>query len=335
MHVTATGTSAREGARFLTTVAVTITIAACSPNTSKQEVPAADTSPSRASTADTSSADLSTADSSTAEPRFKNILYRIEGQPVKLNGGVATTEDTRGSGSKIITKYFGSELRKDLNGDGRDDVAFLLTQERGGSGTFYYVVAALDTDSGVVGTEAVLLGDRIAPQATRSGPGRSVIIAYAERKSDEPMSATPSVNTSRRLLLNPKTLQFGEVAQDFAGEADPARMTLRMKSWTWIDARYNDGRTVTPTQPGKFTLTFSTDTTFSATTDCNALRGSYVASEGTISFGENMASTRRYCAESQEQAFASLLRQAQRYHFTSKGELVLDLKFDSGSVVFR
>ena len=48
-----------------------------------------------------------------------------------MTAGNATTDDPRGSGPKIITKFVGNELRKDLNGDGRDDVAFFLTQERG------------------------------------------------------------------------------------------------------------------------------------------------------------------------------------------------------------
>jgi hypothetical protein len=32
-----------------------------------------------------------------------------------------------------------SEAKGDLNGDGQEDIAFLLTSDRGGSGTFYYV----------------------------------------------------------------------------------------------------------------------------------------------------------------------------------------------------
>ena len=56
-----------------------------------------------------------------------------------------------GSASRIVTRYFGSEVRGDLNGDGREDVAFLLTQQSGGSGTFFYAVAALDLPSGRVG----------------------------------------------------------------------------------------------------------------------------------------------------------------------------------------
>ena len=69
-----------------------------------------------------------------------------------------------GSASKIVTRTFGNEATDDLNGDGKPDAALLLTQESGASGTFFYVVAALQTENGPVGTNAIFLGDRIAPQ---------------------------------------------------------------------------------------------------------------------------------------------------------------------------
>ena len=63
----------------------------------------------------------------------------------------------------------------DLNGDGTPDVAFLLTQSPGGSGTFYYAVVALRTATGYTGTNAVLLGDRIAPQTANDPRADQVI----------------------------------------------------------------------------------------------------------------------------------------------------------------
>jgi heat shock protein HslJ len=264
---------------------------------------------------------------------YRSIAYRINGMNIKLVEGYAETEIAPGAAAKIITRFFGNELRKDLNGDGREDVAFLLTQTQGGSGTFFYLVAALNTETGYVGSQGLLLGDRIAPQTTESGPGNSIVVNYVTRKPSDPMTAQPSVGKSLRVLLDAHTMQFGEVAQDFEGEADPSRMTLEMKTWTWVHALYRDGRTVTPTQPGRFTLAFLNGR-FSATTDCNRMSGSYTTTKHTIAFGQ-MASTKMYCEGSQESAFASLLESAQGYHFTSKGELILDLKFESGSATFR
>jgi hypothetical protein len=52
----------------------------------------------------------------------------------------------------------------DLNEDGNEDAALFLVHQPGGSGTFYYIAAALNANGGFRGTNAVLLGDRIAPQ---------------------------------------------------------------------------------------------------------------------------------------------------------------------------
>jgi len=138
----------------------------------------------------------------------KNATYIINGKPVTLENGVSEVPAAPGSASKIATRYFGNEIREDLNGDGREDTAFLLTQETGGSGTFYYAVAALDTTDGYVGSHGFFLGDRIAPQATVKGEGGIIIFNYADRAPDEPFSARPSIGVSARLQFNPGMLQF-------------------------------------------------------------------------------------------------------------------------------
>ncbi|MDD5738476.1 MAG: hypothetical protein PHY72_00905 [Candidatus Pacebacteria bacterium] len=127
---------------------------------------------------------------------YKNISYEINEQTITLKDGVAETEIVPGSASKTITQYFGNEVKGDFNGDGLSDVAFLLTQNSGGSGTFYYIVVALKTANGYQGTNAILLGDRIAPQTTEFQNG-DIVVNYADRKLDEPMIATPSVGVSR------------------------------------------------------------------------------------------------------------------------------------------
>jgi len=130
------------------------------------------------------------------ESGYRDSTYLIEGKQITLVNGYSEVEVTPGSSSKIITKYFGNEAIGDLNGDGMPDVAFLLTQEQGGSGTFYYLVAAIKTSSGYQGTSGVLLGDRIAPQNTTIN-NAEILVSYAERKPGEPMTAEPSVGVSR------------------------------------------------------------------------------------------------------------------------------------------
>lgn len=262
----------------------------------------------------------------------KDATYKIEGQAVTLKNGVSEIAVSRGP--IIHTQYFGNEVKHDFDGDGREDVAFILTQQSGGTGTFYYVVAALNTANGYVGSDAVLLGDRIAPQTTEMGKGNTIVVNYADRAQSEPMTTPPSIGKSKWLLLDTKTMQFGEVAQNFEGEADPARMTLGMHTWTWVSAAYSNGKQVIPRDPKRFTITFKNNGTFAATTDCNGASGNYAVNGSKISFGQ-MVSTMMYCEGSQEGDFTKMLGEVDSYLFTSKGELILNFAASGGSAVFR
>jgi heat shock protein HslJ len=265
---------------------------------------------------------------------YKDATYVIDGKVVTLANGVSEIEAAPGSASKIITKYFGNEVKLDLNKDGREDVAFLLTQETGGSGVFYYVVAALNKETGYEGSQGLFLGDRIAPQTTEVSDKGFVVVNYAVRKTGEDFSVSPSVGKSIQLLLDTETMQFGEVVKDFEGEADTSRMSLGMKTWTWISVTYSDGTTITPKQVRAFTLDFKNNGTFSATTDCNRLSGKFVAANSAIKFSQ-IISTKMFCQGSQELDFIKVLERSAGYLFTSKGELVLDIERDTGSAIFK
>ena len=131
---------------------------------------------------------------------YKDATYQIDGKSITLVNGISETEATPHSASKIVTRYFGNDAIGDLNGDGKEDIAFLLTQNGGGTGTFYYVVVALHTATGYLGTNAVLLGDRIAPQTTHIENG-TVVVNYAKRKPGESFAVKPSVGVSNYLKV--------------------------------------------------------------------------------------------------------------------------------------
>ncbi|MEK7646267.1 MAG: META domain-containing protein [Patescibacteria group bacterium] len=253
-----------------------------------------------------------------ASADFKEAEYIVEGQRITLGEA----------------DYFGNEVRTDLNADGREDVIFVLTQQPGGSGTFYYVVAALNTERGYVGSEGLFLGDRIALQTIEKGTGSMVIVNYADRKAGESFAIQPSVGKTLWLKLNTESMAFEQIEPNFEGEADPARMNLLMNKWLWISARSGDGQEIKPRKTDAFAITFSSEKRFSATTDCNQVAGSYATTTGnTIIFSE-MISTKMFCEGSQETEFVTLLGNTSAYHFTSKGELVFDLK-TGGSMTFR
>ncbi|MFA7248502.1 MAG: hypothetical protein WC273_02610 [Dehalococcoidia bacterium] len=153
----------------------------------------------------------------TSAAQVRDGTYEIAGRPVTLVNGLSEVAAAPGSASMVTTRYFGSEATGDLNGDGTPDVAFLLTQSTGGSGTFFYVVAAIKTAGGYVGTNGVLLGDRVAPQPTTI-EGAVVTVNYAERRSGEPMTTPPSMGVSKYLQMENGRLV--EVPASPAGAAE-------------------------------------------------------------------------------------------------------------------
>jgi hypothetical protein len=129
-----------------------------------------------------------------------NATYGINGQLVTLKNGTSASAQA-GSSAMVTTNFFGAAGNGDLNGDGAEDMAFVLWQQAGGSGTFYYLVAALAVPNGpALGTEGVLLGDRIKPVSTAIRSGL-VVVTYLDRKPDEPMTAVPSVTVVRSFKI--------------------------------------------------------------------------------------------------------------------------------------
>jgi hypothetical protein len=133
------------------------------------------------------------------QPGYDDVSYWIDGTSVRLTGGVSEIQ-VPDSTAVTVTRIFGNEAEGDINADGISDIAFILTQNTGGSGTFYYAVAALKTDDGYQGLNAIFLGDRIAPQSTEIREGE-VIVNYADRPWGEAMVATPSVGMSKVLYV--------------------------------------------------------------------------------------------------------------------------------------
>jgi len=131
--------------------------------------------------------------------------FTVDEQEVFLKNGIEEKEIFPNSATKKITRYFGNEARGDFNGDGLEDIAFVITQSTGGTGFFYYIVVALQTESGYRGTNAVLLGDRISPQTTQFS-NNEIIVNYADRNSEESFANSPTVGVSKYLKVVDKQL---------------------------------------------------------------------------------------------------------------------------------
>ncbi|MBL7970093.1 MAG: hypothetical protein JNL03_01125 [Prolixibacteraceae bacterium] len=130
----------------------------------------------------------------------RNSTYFFENGPVTLIDGYEEKEIVPGAASRQVTQYSGNEIKADLNNDQIEDAVFVLTQSQGGSGTFFYVAAALGSAQGYQGTNVILLGDRISPLAVTVENG-AITVSYLERKPEEPMTGKPSISVSKQLRL--------------------------------------------------------------------------------------------------------------------------------------
>jgi heat shock protein HslJ len=263
----------------------------------------------------------------------RNLTYTIEGENFTVVNGLAVKSAKDGVGGKITVQIFGEPTLGDFNGDGVKDAAVLLTKNAGGSGTFFYAVLGISNNGVYYPTNALLLGDRIAPQTINVEKGRAVY-NYAERKATDPMTTKPSVGKSLYVQYDAQSGTIGEFVKNFEGEANPATMNLTMKKWSWVKTQMNDGKIITPKKANTFTLTFSKDNKVSVTTDCNGMGGTYAVQGKKITFGPIM-STKMFCEGSQEGEFAGALANISSYLFTNKGELILEIKMDSGTMIFK
>ncbi len=123
-----------------------------------------------------------------------NAAYTIEGQSVPLVNGRFSAAAAPGSAIWITAAVFGRPLHVDLDHDGDEDAVVVIVYESGGSGTFYYIAAAINQNGRYRGTDGYLLGDRIIVQTVEFQNG--VLLArYLDRRPGEAMSAPPSVRT--------------------------------------------------------------------------------------------------------------------------------------------
>jgi len=153
-----------------------------------------------------------------------NATYIIEGDSFILVNGKAEKEIVPGAASKIMVNAFDVNTVGDVNADGLDDTAVLLSYSGGGSGTFFYIALAIQTEQGYKGTNTVIVGDRIAPQTTEIKDGE-IVVNYADRYPWESFTTEPSVGKSKYLIYENGELKqkqsevlFQEIAESLVAE---------------------------------------------------------------------------------------------------------------------
>jgi hypothetical protein len=145
------------------------------------------------------------------EPRVSaagplNTTYTIENQEVKLTNGRSEEKTAPGAATKSRTTVFGQPVFGDLDSDGGNDAALILLRQPGGSGSFYYVAAALRDNGSWRGTNAVFLGDRITLQKVVILDG-VIVVRYRDRRPGEAMTDPPSVGKTKALAVKEGRLE--------------------------------------------------------------------------------------------------------------------------------
>ena len=106
-------------------------------------------------------------------------------------------------------------------------------------------------------------------------------------------------------------------------------------TWVWEKTIMNNDTTITPDKTGAFSLTFVMGGRVLGKTDCNDFTGNFtITQDGNIVFNQ-LASTEMFCPDSQENIFLDEIRNVDHYLFDKSGNLVLNLKLDSGSIYFK
>ncbi|WP_181885400.1 lysozyme inhibitor LprI family protein [Trinickia dinghuensis] len=123
---------------------------------------------------------------------YKDAIYSIEGKDVTLLEGQHSQPAADGSSEQDVTRVVEPPEHAVGKLGGRSTVATFVSQDGGGSGTFYYV--ALVFNDGRATTFKV--GDRIQPIGIAIH-GDDLVISYLDRKPDEPMAVPPTVPRER------------------------------------------------------------------------------------------------------------------------------------------
>ena len=139
-------------------------------------------------------------------PDASNATFKIEKDSITLVKGRSERPSAPGSATAAVTTLGDQTTSGDVDGDGRADTIVILVNQPGGSGTFYYVSALLNTASGVAATPAVMLGDRVKVDRVRLD-GNTIVVDLLDRAPGQPMSTSPAVAVTKRFTVDAATLK--------------------------------------------------------------------------------------------------------------------------------
>ena len=127
--------------------------------------------------------------------KVSNLVVTIGDRTFTMSNGFASQQSGSGSAVPNTIRVIGEPAPGDANRDGYRDAALLIENDMGTGGRFYYAVLAVSENGSYRATNALFMGDRIAPRTVDFLDWRFVY-NYLARGSGEPITESPSVKKS-------------------------------------------------------------------------------------------------------------------------------------------
>lgn len=181
--------------------------------------------------------------------------------------------------------------------------------------------------------ETVAAGDTLSKYAAA---------AYGDAKMYKPIVDATNANSesdkSFHFIDNPNIIEIGwkicVPAKDAASAESQAHETeLTGTVWKWTGTLLNDGTRTTPDDPNKYLLTFLANGNVAIKADCNNVAGTYTTDANTLTITPGPSTLVACPPGSLEQEYLRQLGIVSSYFFKD-GNLILEFKFDSGSMTF-
>ncbi len=137
---------------------------------------------------------------------LKSAEYTIQGPAsgkAKLDNGTYK-EEAANSSAQITVQFNDLTANGDLNNDGAQDAAVILTAQTGGSGTFYYLYGVLNDKGTPKPSSPELLGDRIKLKSLTIQGGE--ILANFLTQGPKDAMTNPTLDTTRQYRLQGSAL---------------------------------------------------------------------------------------------------------------------------------
>ena len=231
-----------------------------------------------------------------------------------------------------------------------DMEAYTITTDDGSTGTFTYTSKEKDTAPLAFGDEFYQLRSVVSASGARYANEDETVVywehqgtATLEKDGELVATITSIVPAKEQEGVDTETPVIEESTEPTTPvttlRPNLSRQALGAHAWEWKETQYNNDTVVAPTDPTRFVAQFSTDGTFSSTTDCNNTFGRYtLGKDSSLSFGP-LAATLMACFDEQgnevlEGKYGAMLAEVQSYMIADNGNLVLMLKYDSGSMIF-